>query len=408
MALTNPDFENPQIEVVSESPRLEMLQVRLREAGMRPVRADMPLDPRRASPLLLDMQTAPQGEGLTAFIREWHLQNSTRLLVILGDMPADMADLPTLHLLTVDQLHNLPARLAIRQREQARQREHALRQQTADRLGGQPTAPAAPKQRGQMLYLGEASAQFNALRVALDKLGLDLSAALSRRTATDHLGGDMFAGIILNPVHSQDETCAFLRALDGTVKQASLKVFLMDDPTRGIKLDTKDIAKASQIIPLACSPEQQANMIATIWQQMPAVKTRRTLGNTGMDGETGFHSRAFLDAHLAAQMQLADTHGAPLTILMLEVKSGAMKAVAAALPDHLRETDFAARLDPRHICITMPDTAYRGAVNLGRRLDAICADTLKWRAVERRRFHTVKTLLSAGLQPSLLHGLRRA
>lgn len=408
MAIKTPDFENPQIEIVSESPRLEMLQVRLRDAGMRPVRADMPLDPRRASPLLLDMQTAPQGEDLAAFVREWRLQNSTRLLVILGDMPTDMDDLPTLHLLTVDQLHNLPARLAIRQREQARQREHALRQQTADRLGGQPSAPVAPKQRGQMLYLGEASAQFNALRVALDKLGLDLSAALSRRTAMDHLSGDTFAGIILNPVHSQDETCAFLRALDGTVKQASLKVFLMDDPERGIKLDTKDIAKASQIIPLACSPEQQANMIATIWRQMPAVKTRRTLGSTGMDGETGFHSRAFLDAHLAAQMKLADTHGAPLTILMLEVKSGAMKAVAAALPDHLRETDFAARLDSRHICITMPDTAYRGAVNLGRRLDAICADTIKWRAVERRRFHTVKTLLSAGLQPSLLHGLRRA
>jgi len=142
-------------------------------------------------------------------------------------------------------------------------------------------------------------------------------------------------------VHSQDETCAFLRALDGTVKQASLKIFLMDDPERGIKLDTKDIAKASQIIPLACSPEQQANMIATIWRQMPAVKPRRTLGSTGMDGETGFHSRAFLDAHLAAQIKLADTHGAPLTILTLEVKSGAMKAVAAALPDHLRETDFA-------------------------------------------------------------------
>lgn len=408
MAHPSPEFENPQIEVISESPRLEMLQARLRQAGMRPFRADMPIDTGRAAPLLLDMKTVPSGQDMAGFWQDWRRQGTTRLLIILGDMPQNIDDLQVIHLFDIDQITHLPARLAIHAREQARQRENRLREETARQLGRTISDTPMPKQRGRMLYLGEASSQFIAFRAALDTSGIDLVAALTRRTAIDHLTKQDFDGIILNPVRDDDETCLFLRDYDGAHRRAQTKLFLMEDPTRNLSIAAQDAAKASQFIPLACTPEQQARMITTVWLQMPTVKAHRSLASPHIDPETGFYRRTFLERHLAAQMDAADTYGERLTVLTLNVRSGAMRAVAATLQEHLRETDFAARLDARHICVTLPDTAYRGGVILGRRLETVCGDKLKWRAVERRQFHTVKTLLSAGLQPTLLHGLRRA
>jgi len=59
----------------------------------------------------------------------------------------------------------------------------------------------------------------------------------------------------------------------------------------------------------------------------------------------------------------------------------------------LRDTDLAARLDLHHICVTLPDTPYRGGVVLARRIEESLERSVAWRVIERRQFHTLKSLL---------------
>ena len=70
----------------------------------------------------------------------------------------------------------------------------------------------------------------------------------------------------------------------------------------------------------------------------------------------------------------------------------------------LRETDCAAAFGAGTIVVSLPSTPYRGGVRLAERIAervARTADlsglTLSWRVVERRAYHTPKTLLGAGL-----------
>ena len=193
MASHNPSFDAPQIEILSTSPRLEMLQIRLRQSGLRPIRAAIPLDPTATAPLLLDMVTADDDHTIRRFASDWKAATSSRLLVVLGTMPEALKSLSVLHLRDVDQIPSLPARLAIRQRETRRQKEMALREQTARKLGVAPAASLRNK-APRVLYLGDSSKMFAPLKFALNERHIEIVAALTRFTAQDYLSTGQFNG----------------------------------------------------------------------------------------------------------------------------------------------------------------------------------------------------------------------
>ncbi|MEM9842774.1 MAG: hypothetical protein AAF767_08995, partial [Pseudomonadota bacterium] len=55
--IADQNFDAPVIHVVSESPRLEMLQTRLRQAGIRPVPVRGSYLPPDSAPALIDLVT---------------------------------------------------------------------------------------------------------------------------------------------------------------------------------------------------------------------------------------------------------------------------------------------------------------------------------------------------------------
>ncbi|MEM6652965.1 MAG: hypothetical protein AAF582_10215, partial [Pseudomonadota bacterium] len=101
-----------------------------------------------------------------------------------------------------------------------------------------------------------------------------------------------------------------------------------------------------------------------------------------------------LESHLEAQMAQADKLALPLSLIAVNVSGeDDVKAAARLIKSLLRDTDLAARLDPHHICVTLPNTQYRGGVILARRIEEAMQRPVSWRVIERRQFHTLKSLL---------------
>ncbi len=403
-------FDNPTIEVLSTSPRLEMLQVRLRQVGMRPVRAATTPGPGHCEPLLLDIATIGTGIDLTALAREWAAHASARLLIVLGEVPVALKALPVLRLRDVDQISTLTARIAIRQRETRRQRENTLRMRTARQMGVEPATPLnqpAPR----ILYLGEGSPRFAPLRSALRRKQIETVAALSRITALDYLSTGRFDAVVLHPQHGEDEATKFLARFNPADGRANLKLLLIEEPDFIKDLPGKHAAKATALLSAAVTPEALAADIADqLTQPANALAPSTRLSSPVHDGATKLFSRAFLEAHLEAQFAESNGIAESISLIALTIsRDGAeTKRITDIVARHMRDTDMAANLDARHICITLPATPYRGAVSLARRIEAAAGTDLQWRAIERRQFHTVKTLLSALTAKPGLRALKRA
>ncbi len=410
MASHNPSFDAPQIEILSTSPRLEMLQIRLRQSGLRPIRAAIPLDPTATAPLLLDMVTADDDHTIRRFASDWKAATSSRLLVVLGTMPEALKSLSVLHLRDVDQIPSLPARLAIRQRETRRQKEMALREQTARKLGVAPAASLRNK-APRVLYLGDSSKMFAPLKFALNERHIEIVAALTRFTAQDYLSTGQFNGILLHPQNAEDEAAQFLARYNPTAGHGDMKLFLMEDPHLSNALAATDASKVNALLDASQSIETLADSLhEQLLQNTGPAFAEGRLSSQTHDAVTKLFSRAFLEAHLDTQLAEVSHTGAPFTTLAICTDNDAIdqRHLAKIVTSHLRDSDLAAKLDANHICITLPDTAYRGAVSLARRIETAAGTNLDWRAIERRQFHTTSTLLSALTARSVLRARKRA
>ncbi len=402
-------FDNPQIEVLSESPRLEMLQARLRQAGLRPVRAAIPLDPARAEPLLLDTLTI-SSEQMRSFALDCAQSDATRLLVVLGAVPEALAALSILHLKDVDQIPTLLTRLSIRQREVRRQREHGLRSKTASKLGLQPNE-GSKRQSHRILYLGESSLRFAPLRAALSNNQVDTVAALSQYTAQDYLSTGRFDAIVLHPQAPDDEAAKYLARFTPLAQNGSLKLFLIEEPGLRSQLPPSQAHKVTSLLDATDAPETIAIDIASHLSNINRDVFRdNRLGSRAHEQGTDLYTRPFLEAHLDTQFSECEATGEALSLLTVSITNNheEFKKVAAIVDKLLRDTDLAARLNANLICISLPATPYRGAVRLARRIEAAYDGQLEWRAVERRRFHTIETLLAAVQAKPGQHALRSA
>ncbi|MEQ3747183.1 MAG: diguanylate cyclase [Henriciella sp.] len=382
MTLIDRRFDDPVIEVAAQSPRLEMLMTRLRHAGMRPIPVTTVAANSPDDPVLIDLATAPDAMPAA----------QTRLTITLGDTQANTKG--DIHLSNINLLHTLPARMAIRKREQTRQREADRRTRTAQRLG-LSTRQSATKAAPRLLWLGQNAAFLNPLKSALKSAGVDLVAALSRLTAEDYLAKGGFDAVIVYPSTAGDEASQLLARYVKADHAPKTKLVLLTSPETSASIETGRLDNVDQILDLINDPEKLSRELIAYAQRhtKTAPKTNRLTATIREQG-TKLASRAFLEAHLETQIQDADASGERLCLIALNAPDAAtLKRLSETIQPMLRETDLAARLDKDHICITMPATPYRGAVALARRIEASMDTDINWRVVERRRFHTLKTLL---------------
>jgi len=392
-------FAAPTIELVSESPRLEMLQVRLKQAGLRPIKAPREIDPALASPIMIDTSViSARDKNMIISACQRH---GNRPIVLLGSSETKASDI--IQLRTVDQIRGLPSRLGLRQRQIVQRREAELRTETIRRLTNgldAPTTPAKPK----AIYCGPQTPCFNALKNQLADDGIDLTAALTENTLNTACDDETLSTVLFDLSDPSDTLIKFLESFSNSPLRAN--VFL-------IVLSPNNI-QASLADHLIDTPIQARDTVTDIAGLIHAAARRqcaqRPTDPTIRDSATGLYSKSFLETHLAAQLKATDQSGQPLTLIGIELKDhlrGA-KPTANELLKHLRETDLAARYSARHIVISLPATAYSGAIQMARRLQAENEMIANVTVLERRQFHTAQSLITGLLARPDLAASRRA
>lgn len=376
-------FDAPVIHVVSESPRLEMLQARLRQAGIRPVPVRGNYLPPDAAPAFIDLLT-----------REFEFEHSDNRLFVTIGKAAQAPNKSEIHLTDVAQIATLPARLAIRQRENQRQREIQLRARTAEKFGTS-AAIATTRRVSRALWLGHEAPFLNAIKANLEAQSIGLVAAISQLTAEDYLISGGFQTVVLCPATADDEAAKLLASINQLQLVQAPQVILLLRPDLANRLNKQHIANADQIVDLSSDIDFVASQLEAMCSE-PDLANEPNYGLTSaaQDPSTGLVSRDFLESHVEAQMAQADRLATSLSLIAIEIDAGAdIKAMSGAIKSLLRDTDLAARLDSKHICVTLPNTQYRGAVILARRIEDTLSRQTNWRVIERRQFHTLKTLL---------------
>ena len=127
------------------------------------------------------------------------------------------------------------------------------------------------------------------------------------------------------------------------------------------------------------------------------------------DFTTGLFNFAFMEAHIARQMEIATQRAEPLSVLTFCLDPALIQTLqaqqdfAGIIRSQIRDSDCAALLRPGTFAISLPATPYRGAIRLAERI-ASAVETkapgigprFGWRIAEKRAYHTPKTLLVTG------------
>ncbi len=409
--MTDTQFEDPAIEVLATSPRLDMIMARLRAAGLRPY----PQRTQQAAndPLLVDTASMQDAE---TYRRVREARAFKRLILSLGedDCNADIT-LPS-----EADLQSVPRRLAAWRRQRLRACEQRLREETAAELGAaQPDI--TQRSPGRILYLGDASSLFLKLAGGLPQFGIDVVAALSRHTAASYLQDQGFGALL---VAANDTLGAqTLQHLQECGAMGGLSVIVLAQAGADLPSQTTDIVDPDRSIRPLCR-----EIADLVWSRKDLEPANKVI----CDEATGLFNRRFFERHLTRQMRASLSDETPLTFLTFRLKSKGDDLAAAreALPDfarrllgQMRESDCAARLDWTAIGVSLRETGYRDAVRLAQRaavsfsghsvvsteVEAPFGGTLSWRIIERRAYHRdAGDLIRAALAGRSARGVRAA
>ncbi|MEM1035983.1 MAG: hypothetical protein AAGI14_04400 [Pseudomonadota bacterium] len=397
MSVQSLHFAAPTIEIVSESPRLEMLQARLKQAGFRPVRAARDIDPALANPILIDASVTSEHDQHV--IISACKRHDTRPIILLGLDQKHDSEL--IRLSSPDQIASLSARLDLRQRQIIQQREANLRQETIERLTN-VAGNAAIATKAQAIYYGRQGPRFMSLRNHLNDEGITLRGALTPHTLTEACETHQINAILLDASYEDD---AFRRSLtdiiNSPISKGIAKIFLATS--------SQDISfgdSADYVVDIDSTDDVSALIYKTARNQMAQIPSDPAI----RDSATGLFSKGFLETHLEVQIKAADQTGQPLTVIGIELNNHlrGTKSTAANVLKELRATDLAARYSARHIVVSLPATAYSGAIQIARRLQDECQMISNVTVLERRQFHTAPSLLAGLLARPDLAATRRA
>ncbi|KCZ94668.1 GGDEF domain-containing protein [Hyphomonas johnsonii] len=400
-------YLDPPIEIAATSPRLEMIMSRLRSGGMRPYPASAQVDFNSTDPLLVDISSVPR-EVIARCARAC-MAGLTRPLAVLDVAETGLALTDAITIRRDRDLTLLKGRLSALARRGARQREFAIRAETASQFGAK-LAMTDPDASPSLLYLGVGSPLFLSLQGALTLRGVSVTAALTRKTTRDYLASKRFVAALVDV--SRADLPVGMDLPDDLL--GGVPVFAILDP--GVDLNSVSgnlVASADEIIDLAGDVGSMATQIESLARRYQAempVLPGPSLTSEMTDLATGLLSRRFIEIHLARQMRLAEQFETPLSVMTLKLGGDrktdieTLKALSSCLKPMLRDTDSAAVVAAGTIVVSMPSTPYRGAARLAGRIalqvaahPALSGLVLNWRVVEKRAYHTPTTLLGAGL-----------
>tara|TARA_R110000787_G_scaffold20065_4_gene59603 strand:- start:15276 stop:16535 length:1260 start_codon:yes stop_codon:yes gene_type:complete len=409
--MSDMSYLDPPIEIAATSPRLESIVSRIRSGGMRPYAASEQLDFHSTDPLLVDI--ASVSRAVLEQCAQAGMIGLSRPMIILdvADAGLNLSDVITLR--RDQDLAMLKGRLTAMARREARNVEVAIRAETAREFGlkSLTSSQDAPP---ELIYVGDGSPLFLSLKGALKSRGVSLTAAISQSTVREYLSSRRFAAALYDLTSEETLQAAYLGGSADGDMLSSVPVFaLVNGDCQASEAMLSIQAHADEVIECQDPTINVASRIETLaWKYcaIRPVSPSNALASTARDLATGLFSRRFLEAHLERQISAADKRGEPLSLVTLKLRGERrtdrkiLKALAGCLQPLLRETDCAAALSAGILGISLPATPYRGGARLATRFATHVAEqselsdvVLSWRVVEKRAYHSAKTLLDDGL-----------
>lgn len=397
----NLSYLDPQIEVLAESPRRDMLMSRLAAAGFRPIRAES--SPRQSTGLPLIIDCASVDSGVVDSFVEIADQELDRLLILLSPTKRQSPASKQIVVLRQDaELQGLRARLDLRQRQALCDNERGLRAETeADLLGSH--TPALSSSTSRLLFFGTPGPGFVPLQRALKAREIETQAAFTLPTAVSHMRSGKFAACLVDLANVPDTTLSTFAREDWPGS-----IIAMADPTRAVDSSVLDF-----LLDASLEADQLARDISGLLDR-PALNSRidrPKLSDSVHDLATGLYSPDFLRAHLPKQIKADEAAGRPLSLLCLRARHAdrpeeakIIDAIAPILAARLRESDVACRYEAGAVLISLRAAAYGQATSIaGRLVESIqtqapqFAEHLHWRAVERREYHSADMLIQSSV-----------
>lgn len=410
-------FFDPPIEIAAASPRLEMILSRLRSGGMRPYRASHPIDFCASDPLLIDVPTASRNV-LEALSRAAMIQVH-RQIVLVDTAGARLTPGDESVLLRRDQdLVTLRGRLTALTRRAVRLREAQIRRDTASALGVR-IPPADLTSIPSLLYIGQGSPLFLSLQGPLRQRGIDVTAAISCGTARQYMNERRFGAALVDLDSFRGEPSATTLWIAEQNGLGPLPVIALSPPElQPNNHQDAVMALATEVIEATGHTAYMASCIAAACRRLVAFTPLTPLSAKVLglaDDAAGLFSRRFMDVHIARQMEVSTQRASPLCVLTFRLDPGlavsrmAQLAFAEIILDQIRDTDCPCLMQPGLFAVSLPETPYRGAMDLADRISAAAArdagfigQNFAYRVIERRAYHSAETLLSAGLAGPML------
>jgi GGDEF domain-containing protein len=421
LRMSDLSFFDPPIEIAAGSPRLEMITSRLRASGMRPYPASTPIDFSAPDPLLIDIATVSR-ETLDGLSRATMVQVHRQIVILdLSDTQIPAAGEAVLLRRDRD-LGGLRSRLAALARRASRLKEAEARRDTASALGVR-IPPADLNAVPTLLYLGEGSPLFLSLQGLLKQRGIAVTAALSRQTAQQYMAERRFAAALVDLDSYKDEDSITGHWIAEENGLGILPMIALSYP--GLPLTERQItilAQATEVVDAAGRMAQIVSLIETVCRRLVAFTP--LMPHPGehhqlTDFTTGLFNLAFMEAHVARQMEIATQRAEHLSVLtfcldpVLAQSIKAQQDFAGIIRSQIRDSDCPSLLRPGTFAISLPATPYRGAIRLAERIASAVEKNAPgigtrygWRITEKRAYHTPKTLLVTGqvgpmLRPSI-------
>lgn len=404
-------FYDPPIEVAAQSPRLEAIVTRLKAAGLRPYPVSASLDFSAADPLLVDLASAPP-ESLER-LRRAAILGVPRQIVLLDTAGTGAPRIEgAVHLRLDKDLTSLRSRLAALSRRASRQREAAIRRDTALELGTK-LPPVDFDAAPALLYLGDGSPFFLSLQATLRQRGVEITAALSRATARQHMTSKRFAAALIDLSMAHEDASGMGRWISEEDGLSGLPLIVLSRPQAEFsERELALLSHATEIMDPAIGDDAISSAVEAECRRLHASAPMMPLPGLSTlaitDIVSGLFTRGFFEAHLPRQMQLATDNAEALSVLTLRLDADASRSHAAqaaageVIRSQIRDTDCAALVQPGVFAISLPATPYRGGIRLAERInDAMnrAGDHpgLSWRVTEKRNYHTPQTFIAAAL-----------
>lgn len=404
-------FYDPPIEVAASSPRLEMIVARLKASGLRPYTAADAPDFSAPDPLLVDIESAPR-VMLERLSRAAMIGTSRQVVILDTSARAAVQIDGVIHLRQDRDLAILKSRLAALARRASRQREASIRRETTLDLGAK-LPPVDVDAVPALLYLGEGSPFFLSLQNGLTRRGVEMTAALSRQTARQHLTSKRFAAALIDITGARDDAGGIHQWIVEQDGLSGLPLIVAARPdTDFTERQLGLLSHAAAVIDPAGPEAAIITVIETQCRRLHAAAPMMPLPGLVLkvtDIVSGLFSRTFFEAHLPRQMKAATDQAESLSVLALRLDPAAaksrdiQKAAGQTILRHIRDTDCAALMQPGVFAISLPATPYRGGVRLAERIDDALGGSgfdhpgLSWRVTEKRNYHTPQTFLAASL-----------